>query len=103
MIRTDEKELQEKINFINELKKVFKRYSIGIEDLNYEVFENNGDYTEYLTLKFEGGALSARNCTGDSLSAILSEIARLSNGGYYEENDWYATLESKYPIKLSTF
>ena len=53
-------------------------------------YNENGRYlTEYLKVNYRGGAYAVRNATGNSMSANLREIAKLVDGGYYQELDDY--------------
>jgi hypothetical protein len=61
----------------------------SIIDLTYEVFEKvnttNEYIQEYLVVTYRGGSKTYRSCNMNSLSAILREIGKLSDGGYYDE------------------
>ena len=89
-------ELNKKRLFVEALSQAFNE-SVGhsIEKLDYDVFYVGDIRHEYLVVTYDGGAIAARNCCGDSLSAIFGEIARLFNGGYYDEVSDYLTLKGK--------
>ena len=89
-------ELNKKRLFVEALSQAFNE-SVGhsIEKFNYDVFYVDDMQYEYLVATYDGGASAARNCYGDSLSAIFGEIARLFNGGYYDEVSDYTTLKRK--------
>ena len=89
-------ELNKKRLFVEALSQAFNE-SVGhsIEKLDYDVFYVDDIRYEYLIVTYDGGAIAARNCYGDSLSAIFGEIARLFNGGYYDEVSDYLTLKGK--------
>ena len=89
-------ELNKKRLFVEALSQAFNE-SVGhsIEKLDYDVFYVDDIQYEYLVVTYDGGAIAARNCYGDSLSAIFGEIARLFNGGYYDEVSDYLTLKRK--------
>ena len=89
-------ELNKKRLFVEALSQAFNE-SVGhsIEKLDYDVFYVDDIRYEYLVVTYDGGAIAARNCYGDSLSAIFGEIARLFNGGYYDEVSDYLTLKGK--------
>ena len=89
-------ELNKKRLFVEALSQAFNE-SVGhsIEKLDYDVFYVDDIRHEYLVVTYDGGAIAARNCYGDSLSAIFGEIARLFNGGYYDEVSDYLTLKGK--------
>ena len=89
-------ELNKKRLFVEALSQAFNE-SVGhsIEKLDYDIFYVDDIRYEYLVVTYDGGAIAARNCCGDSLSAIFGEIARLFNGGYYDEVSDYLTLKGK--------
>ena len=89
-------ELNKKRLFVEALSQAFNE-SVGhsIEKLDYDIFYVDDVRYEYLVVTYDGGAIAARNCYGDSLSAIFGEIARLFNGGYYDEVSDYLTLKGK--------
>ena len=89
-------ELNKKRLFVEALSQAFNK-SVGhsIEKLDYDVFYVGDIQYEYLVVTYDGGAIAARNCRGDSLSAIFGEIARLFNGGYYDEVSDYLALKGK--------
>ena len=88
-------ELNKKRLFVEALSQAFNE-SVGhsIEKLDYDVFYVDDIQYEYLVVTYDGGAIAARNCYGDSLSAIFGEIARLF-GGYYDEVSDYLALKRK--------
>lgn len=47
---------------------------------------------EYLVVEYEGGEYAVRNANANSNGANLREIAKLVNGGYYEENERFESL-----------
>ena len=89
-------ELNKKRLFVEALSQAFNE-SVGhsIEKLDYDIFYVDDIRYEYLVVTYDGGAIAARNCYGDSLSAIFGEIARLFNGGYYDEVSDYLALKGK--------
>ena len=89
-------ELNKKRLFVEALSQAFNE-SVGhsIEKLDYDIFYVDDIRYEYLVVTYDGGAIAARNCCGDSLSAIFGEIARLFNGGYYDEVSDYLALKGK--------
>lgn len=66
--------------------------------LTYEVFEYvNTEHEliqEYLVVTYRGGAKTYRSCNMNSLSAILKEISKLANGGYYDELEDYKNIST---------
>ena len=83
-------ELKQKINMVKEINDAYCKCDNGVKNIAYEVFEHpQYGQCEMLKVTFKGDAYSIRNCNGDSFSAILSEISKLVNGGYYAEVPYY--------------
>lgn len=59
------------------------------------------DY-EYIVVTFRGGNISVRNVYADSLNLMINELAKLLNGGYYDEVDAYNALKNKAQIQEDT-
>lgn len=80
--------LRAKKDFIESLNYSFMEFESGtsVREIKYYVFENG---IEYVVLEFKGGAICARNCTGSSQVAVFQEIAKMLNGGYYEEVKYF--------------
>ena len=96
MTKEQEKEIyDEKILFIekiNESLKVLKYCSI--ENVKLDIFEHKVYGTqEYLVITFKGGAISVRNCCGNSSLANLEEFTKMQFGGYYCEVERYKELK----------
>ena len=87
---------KEKQNFVRELSGVIPFYIPNVIGLQYKIFENKkeGWFEEYLVIGFDGGARLARCCNANSNMAIFSEIAKYIRGGYYEEIEGLARLET---------
>lgn len=81
--------LLRKKNFVDGLSYALANKCGSIIELSYEVYEkNNTDQPvvqEYLIVTYFGGTKTYRSLNCDSHSAILSEVAKLANGGYYQE------------------
>ena len=59
---------------------------VGVESVEYHAFKISEDtQQEYVLVNYKGGAIAARNVNGDSLSAIFEEIAKMLDGGCYDE------------------
>jgi hypothetical protein len=86
--------------FIKNISKAFEatpRIS-SVTSIDYEVYrkEINEDTTyfvEYIIVNFFGGGKSVRLVNGNSCTANFREIGKLLDGGYYEENRQYESLE----------
>lgn len=66
----------------------------GCCGVRYEVYQVNfkdGTYqtVEFIIVEYLGGAIAPRNVTANSLSAIMTDIASMMNGGCYDELEYY--------------
>lgn len=86
--------------FIKNISKAFEvtpRIS-SVTSIDYEVYRKEIDkdityFAEYIIVNFFGGGKSVRLVNGNSCTANFREIGKLLDGGYYEENRQYETLE----------
>jgi len=74
-----------KIREFDEIGKVILKNIPGYEKI---FLERIGD-EEFIVIQFEGGGISVRNATGNSTVANIAELAKLLNGGYYAEVEYY--------------
>lgn len=84
--------LNKKVNFVAALEAAILSVQGNMTSIKYRLFEfvkHPGHYNEYLEVKYDGGAMSVRNCTGNSCSAIFEELSKLLDHGYYSEVDYY--------------
>lgn len=90
--------LNSKINFVRGIEEVIKAplYQRGdekvsvipqIEHVEYvvHVHKTHEWDEEHLVVTYKGGAQAVRNCGGTSCAGIFAEIAKLLDGGYYDE------------------
>lgn len=58
-----------------------------VERVDYVVhLHSNGQWIdERVVITYRGGAIGVRNCSGTSCVGIFTEIAKLLDGGYYDE------------------
>lgn len=62
----------------------------SIMNVAYEAFENEtGAIEEILKVTYLGGAIAIRCQNMNSHSAMLRDLGRLADGGYYEEVKFY--------------
>ncbi len=52
----------------------------------------------FIVVKFRGGGLSVRNCTGNSHLANVKELSEIVGGGYYQEVEVYLKLKKQSTI-----
>lgn len=86
--------LQKKL-FVEKLSYALSGNCGQIIDLKYEAYESETDVEpqEFIIITFRGGAISVRNVHMNSHSAILREIGRMCDGGYYKEVEYYEKLQ----------
>lgn len=86
--------------FIKNVSKAFEatpRIS-SVTSIDYEVYRKEIDkdityFAEYIIVNFFGGGKSVRLVNGNSCTANFREIGKLLDGGHYEENRQYESLE----------
>lgn len=80
----EEKRMNKKKQF-DEIGKVITENIPGFE----KIFLERVGFDEFIVVQFEGGGISVRNATGNSTIANVAELAKLLNGGYYDEVEYY--------------
>lgn len=99
-------ELIRKIAFVKGLSPAISFGMQNIKSVEYVVFlaeENKDWYTEFVVVHYLGGAVQARDCTGNSCSAIFNEIGTMLNTSqkYPENTEMYLNmLEKQKPMEL---
>lgn len=87
---------QEKNEFVKELSGVLTTIP-NVETIDYKVFVKHCDtfdkIVEFIVITFKGSGRSPGNVTGNSLSAILRDIAKRIDGGEYEELEYLEFIE----------
>lgn len=83
--------MQKKVNCVKELSAIIPKYVSNVLGMTYEVYEyeDQRSQREFVIINYVGGGYSVRDCTGNSCSAIVEEIATKLNSGYYEDIQWY--------------
>ena len=61
-----------------------------------KIYLDEFDEYIFIIVIFNGGGMSVRNANMNSLTANLSELMNLLNGGYYEEVPEYNILRERY-------
>lgn len=96
-----------KAAFVKEISKAFQTAVVktGVLAVDYEVYckEVNPDtvhFVEYIVVTFVGGGQSVRCANGNSNNANFREIAKLIDGGYYDEIRDYEALQSRGFVKV---
>ena len=80
------KELRMKSDFVEGLRQAFEKVETkhSIKSIYYRVFGVDNVVHEYVVVEFKGGALSVANCSGNSMTAIFTTLAKMVNGCYYD-------------------
>ncbi|MCK9482083.1 MAG: hypothetical protein M0R38_10045 [Bacteroidia bacterium] len=77
---------------VDEIGKLIAGYVPRVEKV---YLDEVGNYT-FVVVEFKGGAISVRNVTANSFVAILEELVKLLNGGYYREVEYYLEMKKHY-------
>jgi hypothetical protein len=83
--------------FIDHISKVFEDEYLksNVTKVDYEVYSKYNEewdetyYAEFVVVHFVGGGKSVRTISGNSNNANFREIAKLIDGGYYDELEYY--------------
>jgi hypothetical protein len=92
---------REKKQFIWDVSRGFANTTKGhtVEGIRYEVLFKENElgqhFSEWLTIRYFGGAEAHCCISGNSNSANFRAIAKMVEGGYYDENEHYQILFSK--------
>ena len=90
---------REKRQFIYEVSRAFVKVPGGhsVEDVLYEVFFKEyahcTDVVEWITVQYKGGGKAHRRVDYNSNSANFKTVAAMIEGGYYEENLVYQSMD----------
>ena len=86
--------IRKKIEFVKELNAAITKVQPNVVAIRYRVLAHRPTewYEEYLEIEYSSGARTLRHCSGDSCSAILTEISRYLNSGYYGEIAYFESL-----------
>lgn len=86
-------EIQKKTEFVRELNDAITKVQPNVTSIRYRILRHTeGWYEEFLEITYKGGARTLRNCSGNSCSAILEEIARYLNHGMYDEIRYFEAI-----------
>ena len=89
-----------KYRFIQNIGRNIREVNPGVEKCEFKLFariyEGKLVYQEYLVITFRGGAISCRNININSNMANLREIARMVDGGYYDEVKEYQEIKDSW-------
>ena len=74
----DRTELEMKKVFVSKISDAITEAKDYITKIEYVIIPEGGNYyTEYAVVSYRGGSIQARDCTANSITAILEEIARM--------------------------
>lgn len=75
---------------------VVRNYDGYIKSIELDEFTDRyGKDEQYIVITFRNGAKEARNATMDSLAVMIEEMAKMLNGGKYDEVEQYEKLKRK--------
>lgn len=80
-----------KIDFVKKVSEAIIPVQHNVDSIEYKVFQyKNKPHTkrEFIIVNYVGGAKTVRNSSGNSYSAIINEIGRFLDHGYYDEVEW---------------
>ena len=82
---------QEKKELVKELAKAYKKYFSKIASIELKKYKKitSGEEEEFILLTWNNGAISTANNNMNSLAATGSNVARMLNGGVYENLSYY--------------
>ena len=77
----DRTELEMKKLFVAKISDAVEETSEHVKRIEYKVVPEESEYglyyTEYLVMHYAGGAIQARDCTANSIIAILEEVPKM--------------------------
>lgn len=98
MLHMMTKGMEKKVNFVKELSEAIIKVQENVTGIEYRIYQNiepgHEDWAEeYLIINYRGGARTVRNCYGNSCYAILEEISKYLEHGYYNEEKDLTNIE----------
>ena len=102
----NKEELKQKVTFARSIGKAVATGIPRITSIDYVVFQSEVNpewYTEFVVVHYAGDAVQARDCTGNSCSAIFTEIGTMLNTSqrYPENTEMYLSmLKTKKQMEL---
>lgn len=87
-------ELKGKADFVDAVSKAIGWNCGSVTDVHYVAYQEEGsdEPYEFILVIYRGGGYAVRNVHMNSHSAILRDIAKLTDGGYYDEVEGYEKL-----------
>ena len=82
-------ELFKKWDLVFRLGETYKRFFSDIVAITYNAYEKNGQVEEFIVLTWDSGGRCFANNNINSLSATGRNVARMLDGGVYENIDFY--------------
>lgn len=78
-----------KKKLVKELGELYKYYFSDLKDIELKKYRKGRYEEEFIVLTWENGAISTANNNMNSLSATARNVARMIDGGVYENLDLY--------------
>lgn len=78
-----------KKKLVKELGELYRYYFADLKDIELKKYRKGRYEEEFIVLTWENGAISTANNNMNSLSATARNVARMIDGGVYENLDLY--------------
>lgn len=87
--------IRKKVEFVRELNDAVTKVQPNVASIRYRVLHHrDGWHEEFLEITYNSDARTLRNCSGNSCSAILREIATYLDHGKYDEVEYFEKLRA---------
>ena len=84
-----------KKRMVRDLAEVYKRINWSdIADIELKKYNKAGHVEEFVVLTWENGAISTANNNMNSITATARNVAKMLDGGVYENLDYYKEIMS---------
>ena len=74
---------------VTTLSGVYSTYFEDIDHIELKQYRNGNHTEEFIVLSWKNGLISTANNNCNSLSATAENVARMLDGGVYENIGWY--------------
>ena len=78
-----------KKRLVKELGELYKYYFSDLKDIELKKYRKGNYENEFIVLTWDNGGISTANNNCNSLSATARNVARMLDGGVYENLDLY--------------
>lgn len=93
---TRQEMLKEKFYFARKLANIYVANFEWIVAMEYRAYKKKGmeHYEEFILIIWDSGCISTANNNGNSLTATARNMARMLDGGVYENEEFYKDIMS---------